>query len=287
MDRSVAETKAQTFAFDSTSASMTIAEVLYASKIPRLDAEILLGSVLQKSRAWLMAHGHETLEEDDLRAFIVREERRRKHEPLAYIVGKKEFFGRTFFVDASTLIPRPATEQLVIDTLQYIRHPHHTISDADAKIVIISHMLSDKKPQVLIDCGTGSGCIAISLALEGCTVPIVGVDISEEALSVARKNHQHLAHEKNITWVHEEGSTFVQKMTEPFLLVSNPPYIRRDALLDPDVALYEPQNALFAGDDGLDVLRPLLLAARNNPHCTGFVMEMTQEQVMEINLSTQ
>jgi release factor glutamine methyltransferase len=166
--------------------------------------------------------------------------RRARHEPMAYITGEREFFGRPFGVTPAVLIPRPETELVVDEALQWLRTDAATASP------------------LIVDAGTGSGCLAITLALEWPSARVVAVDRSAEALAVARENAERLG--APVRFVHGswlEGETGVD------LIVSNPPYVAerdRDALA-PDVVEYEPAAALFAGPDGLDAIRALVPAA--------------------------
>jgi release factor glutamine methyltransferase len=197
------------------------------------EAEWLLMHVTGRSRLDLIIRpdqGVSPAEEIHLGTLL---ERRCAREPLQYIIGSADFYGRTFFVNSSVLIPRPETEELVEAVLEL------PVSDLAGGV---------------IDLGTGSGCIPVSVALERKGVPCTGVDLSANALDVARANAAHLG--AHVTWVEAD-------MADPSLprligeaasvLVSNPPYIpeAEKASMQAEVLQYEPHMALFAGSDSL------------------------------------
>lgn len=262
---------------------MHISEVLTACHLPRLDAEILLSHVLGKTRTWVIAHEHDALSQESIDAFAKLALRRRAGEPVAYITGSKEFYGRAFLVTPAVLIPRPATEGLIDLTKDFLQNPKNEERDIDTEIVSISRVLSDKTPVVILDIGTGSGCIAVTLALEGVAQKIIAVDISETAIEVARKNAEKYGVEKKVTFLHANGGDIITSMKEPFLIVSNPPYIPTNTTLEKTVNDYEPHSALFAGRDGLDVIESLVVTAEINSYCTGTILECRADQVQPIN----
>jgi release factor glutamine methyltransferase len=205
------------------------------------DAEALMAHVLDRSTGWLFAHGDETLAPGDAQAFAELLRRRRAGEPVAYLVGRRGFWRFDVQVSPATLIPRPETELLVELALE--RMP----ADRDLAVA---------------DLGTGSGVIALALALERPRARIVAVDASPQALDVARCNAQALA-VTNVSF--SEGDWFapivaaiaVQIAPERFdLIVSNPPYIAED---DPHLGRgdlrHEPRQALASGPQGLDAIR--------------------------------
>ncbi|MBL8086570.1 MAG: peptide chain release factor N(5)-glutamine methyltransferase [Chthonomonas sp.] len=195
----------------------------------RLEAELLLCFAEGRSgdRAWLIAHDLEppTPAADPLL------ERRARHEPLAYILGTREFFGRSFRVGPGVLIPRHETEILVELALDLI--DLHGVGR-------------------VLDLGTGSGCIAITLAAER-PVSVTGVDISRAALEIARLNDTL----GTVHWIEHDGIP-----ARSFdLVVSNPPYISVHEKLSREVSEYEPAEALFAGDDALGFYKRIAEAA--------------------------
>jgi release factor glutamine methyltransferase len=208
----------------------------------RLDAELLLRDALGgwDRAAWLSRRDDAVLDGIEARfSNLVR--RREAREPVAYIRGVQAFYGRDFAVGPGVLIPRPETELLV-----------------DAGLAAVAGLPA---PAVL-DIGTGSGCLAITFALECPGATVVATDISAEALTIAAGNATRLGAGAHVTFVHA-ASTAAE--SGPFdLVVSNPPYVPegdREAL-QPEVRLHEPSTALFAGADGLDVLRAIAADVR-------------------------
>jgi release factor glutamine methyltransferase len=206
-----------------------------------LDAEVLARHVLGWDRPRFIARRGEAPPPgfDLLYDRLVL--RRSRREPVAYIVGHREFFGREFAVSPAVLVPRPETEVLVEAALERIANV--------------------ESPRI-VDVGTGSGCIAITLALEAPHARVRATDTSAAALDVAQRNARRLGADDQIAFVRE--SLLDPDSGGPFdLIVSNPPYIAtvdRDAL-PPEVRLFEPGEALFGGADGLAVVRPLVAAA--------------------------
>ncbi len=219
-------------------------------KSARLDAELLLAHALGfKDRVKLYSEFDRPLtdkEVENYRQLIIR---RAKGEPVAYITGKKEFFGFTFRVEKGVLIPRPETELLVEIVYEYLK---------------------EKENKTVVDVGTGSGCIVISLCkLLGNKHKFYGVDISAIALKVAEKNRKILGC-KNLTLL---KSDLLQSIDFPVdVIVSNPPYVPlNDPELEENVKKFEPAVALFAGKDGLDVIRKLVIQAYEKLNDGGFI----------------
>lgn len=204
-----------------------------SSESPRLDAEILLCRTIDMPRSYLIAHPEDELDDLTLARFEEVLQRRESGIPMAYITGIKEFWSQELAVSPATLVPRPETELLV--NLALIEIPRDVEWD-------------------VLDLGTGSGAIAIAIACERPLCRVTAVDISEDALVVARENARALA-PGNVTF--ERGD-----WTEPVrgrsfkVIVSNPPYVASgDAALE--ALQHEPQAALVAGPDGLDAIRAL------------------------------
>lgn len=264
---------------------MTIAEVIHGYTLPPQEAEVLVAAALGKGRTWVLAHEDGVLSDADeqrCRSFL---DRRRSGEPVAYITGAREFYGRPFRVTPDVLIPRPATETLVEAALDALRGPFDGVRDADAGIAVVSRILRpDRTPACIVDCGTGSGCIAVTLALEQTGLPVIATDISPAALAIAQENAVHHGVARRIDF--RLGSLLdpVECLREPFLLVSNPPYVPEDALLPSDVRHGEPRTALFGGGDGCAVLRRLVSAARAHPFCAGILLECQTDQIGTIGL---
>lgn len=259
---------------------MTIEEALTLATVERIDAEVLLSAQLNKDRTWLIAHGSmqlDDLQEQTLRTAI---DRRKNGEPVAYITGKKDFFGRTFTVNPSVLIPRPATELLVEQIIDILRGkevpPRRSI---DTHIIAWTKLKQSPSDVTLIaDIGTGSGCIAITLALELPHMHVIATDVSEEALDTAHKNAVTHGVAQRITFLQGSALDPLMDTHEPFLVASNPPYIPLGMPLDKDVQAFEPQTALFAGADGRGVIETITTQVDAHPFCRGFVMECREEQ---------
>jgi release factor glutamine methyltransferase len=208
----------------------------------RLDAEVLLSFILKKDRAWIVAHGNDRLSGNLRLRFEKLVARREEREPVAYITGHKEFYGRDFIVSPATLIPRPDTE-LIIDVLR------SKYKKGDSFL--------------LADIGTGCGAIAISAALEFTKATVIATDISSAALAVAAKNAKRFKVARRVTFV--KGDLLSQKVIDvitrvnktPLILAANLPYLpdRDMKKMDRDVVDYEPHEALFSGKDGLDDIR--------------------------------
>ncbi len=205
-------------------------------------------------------------------------ERRKSGEPVAYITGEKEFYGRTFSVSKGVLIPRPSTETLIKETLLFLKKPEKRVTEADTGIVILSAPLHPMPAEVIVDIGTGSGIIAITLVKEGVTQEMAAVDLSPDALKIAKANAQSHGTDDRITFAEGDGIAFVRQMTRPFLVVSNPPYIPSDENLEKGVRDFEPHLALFGGETGLDVTVPLVKAAKANTACAGIILEIRADQ---------
>lgn len=214
----------------------------------RLDAEVLLSFVLKVDRIYLYTHFDQPItaaERDILRALVVR---RAAREPIAYICGRKEFFSRDFKVDANVLVPRPETEHVIETVLAWAGALR-------------------ERPLRVLDVGTGSGILAITLACELPEAQVWATDISSEALAIARVNAESLGVLNRITFAEGDLFAALGDVEAPFdIIVSNPPYIAKTiaSSLSADILRYEPQVALFGGDDGLAVLRRFCAQVR--PH---------------------
>jgi release factor glutamine methyltransferase len=205
-----------------------------------LDAEVLARHVLECDRATLVTRRRDSIPTAFDRLYQPLIARRAAREPIAYIVGHKEFWGLELEVTPDVLIPRPETELVV-----------------EEAIAIASRTLTRR----IIDVGTGSGCLAIALAIEFSAARIVATDISSDALAVATRNAERHRVIGRVSFV--ETDLLCDLADTAHLIVSNPPYVPEAdaAAMQPEVARYEPRNALYAGDDGLAVIRRLLSAA--------------------------
>ncbi len=196
---------------------------------PRLDAEVLLAAAMGVDRAALIADPDRGLEPEAARAFQDYARRRTQREPVAYILGRRAFRRIELDVDSRVLIPRPETEHVVEAALDL---PY------GARVV---------------DVGTGSGAIALALADERPDLRVMGTDISAGALAVARANGARLG--LHVEWL--QGDLLDPVPGPVDAVVANPPYIETGTNLAPEIARYEPAEALFGGADGLDVYRRL------------------------------
>ena len=210
----------------------------------RLEAEALLAHVLQMSRAQVLAHPERPLSPEEDLASSEAFRRRLSREPLAYITGRREFFGIDFKVNSSVLIPRPETETLVETALK------------------IANELPGGPELSVIDVGTGSGAIAVSLALHLPSARIFAVDSSSAALDVARTNAEMHGVVDRITFL--EGDLLSHFSGGVDLITANLPYVRTGELssLAPEVQ-QEPTEALDGGQDGLDVVRRMMQQAQH------------------------
>ncbi|MCP4199931.1 MAG: peptide chain release factor N(5)-glutamine methyltransferase [Proteobacteria bacterium] len=230
---------------------------------PRLEAEVLLTSVLGCRRLDLYTHFDRPLMDNELSAYREAISRRRSGEPTAYIVGKKEFWSLEFDVDPRVLIPRPETETLVEAALGRI-----------------------PEDSLVLDLCTGSGCVAVALASERPGLSIDAVDISNDACEVAKQNVAKHGLSNRITVIAGDLFQPLSPGRRYDAIVANPPYIPKDeiGLLAPEVKK-EPVGALAAGEDGLDVIRRILDQALSflEPH--GWIMmEVDPRQVDELLL---
>jgi len=215
----------------------------------RLDAEILLVHALGITRAQLHAHPQSQLSSAELVRYRQLIERRARREPVAYIVGHKEFYGLELFVDGRVLIPRPETELLV------------------EKAIEIS-----QRQSVIADVGTGSGAIAISLAVHLPQIRIYATDASPAALEVAACNCRRHGVEDR---VHLLQGHLLEPLPEPVnLIVANLPYVSQAELaqLLPEISRHEPREALDGGPDGLDCIRRLLAQTEGRLKAGGVVL---------------
>lgn len=221
----------------------------YGFESARLEAEILLANVLNVDRIYLYVHSDYILTDSQIKMYKNFIQRRLSHEPTAYIIGHREFMGLEFTVNKDVLIPRPDTEILVETVIERLKDMKDTIE--------------------IVDVGTGSGAIAISLAKYLPNAHINAIDISEAAINIAKINSQINKVSDRITFHVDDWENFFllpaqsPSLQKNFLynaIVSNPPYILSNVIdtLEPEVAKYEPRLALDGGDDGLDFYRRLI-----------------------------
>jgi release factor glutamine methyltransferase len=249
---------------------MIVEEVLKSSGIERLDAEVLLAFAIGKSREWLFAHPESEVDATEFTHLI---ERRKNNEPVAYIVENQEFYGRDFFVDSRVLIPRSSTERLIDLTLDFLKEKEDCIRSLDTKVIGVTRAFGDiAEISTLVDVCTGSGCIAITLALET-DKRIIATDISSKALDVAKKNAAKMGIEDRIDFRLGDLTNPIADIEESFVVVSNPPYIPEGEPLMPDVSEHEPSLALFGGKDGSEPVVKIYNSLKLLPNCKGCVLE--------------
>ena len=267
----------------------TLDDLIRDSGLPRAEARRLLASLTGQPLTWFMAHGDDPANPDTTARFQALAERRRAGEPLAYLLGQQEFYGRPFAVSPAVLIPRADTETLVetaLEQLLLLRRQRRAV------------------PLSLLELGTGSGIIAITLALEAPDTEVHAVERSPEALAMAQQNAKALGADRihwhagswwqalaNATDSHEatENTATAAQTTSPItarqghptepparrfdLIVSNPPYIAAgDHHLQQGDLRFEPPQALAAGPDGLDDLRIIIGGAPTHLNPGGWLL---------------
>ena len=215
-----------------------------------LEINLLLQHLLQVNRAWLISHDRDVLTDDQQQDFYALLQRRLAGEPIAYILGVREFYGLTLKVTPATLIPRPDSETLVEAALQKI---------------------SVDVAWDILDLGTGTGAVALAIAKHRPKCHVIGVDASAEALVVAIENAQNLDL-KNLSLI--KSNWFSDLAAEKFdVIVSNPPYIAEaDCHLTQGDLRFEPRSALASGFDGLDDIRLIIQQAPNYLKPNGWLM---------------
>lgn len=215
-------------------------------KIGRFEACILLAHILDKPKEYLIAHDEEELSDQVLITFELYVSMRLDGMPVPYLTGRQEFFGRYFEVDPNVLIPRPDTEVLIEQAL----------------------IVTSKTPDIL-DMGTGSGCIAVTLAKECPGSRVTATDVSSEALEIAARNAETLG--AKVTFRQGSWWEAVGEDEQFDLIVSNPPYIRSDDEHLPALQ-HEPQSALTDGSDGLTCLREIAAHALSHLRQGGWIL---------------
>ncbi|MFA6306222.1 MAG: peptide chain release factor N(5)-glutamine methyltransferase [Patescibacteria group bacterium] len=211
--------------------------------LPHLEAEILLSAILKKPREFLLAHGEKKLSKKQINNYLKLLARRLKGEPVAYLTGHKEFYGLDFIVNKNVLIPRPETELMVDEALNILKH--------------------NQQHATLIDVGTGSGCVIITLAKisKSKANNFIGIDISAKALTIAKKNaYAHGA--KNIKFLHGNLLEPITKIrNQKFIILANLPYgwkaWKNNSSADTIGLKFEPEIALYTGKNGLELYEEL------------------------------
>ncbi len=227
-----------------------------------IDSEILLSKILDKSREEVLINPDQNICEKNILLFNKLLFRRSKYEPIAYILKEKEFWSMKFDVNKDTLIPRPETELLVDILLRVYKGKRITI----------------------LDIGTGSGCIIISLLKNLNTSSGIGIDISKKAIFVAKRNAlKHRLSDRIKFFNKSLEGVFYRKFD---LIVSNPPYIDRKDIrnLSEDIKKYEPRMALDGGNDGLDLIKKVIYKSKNILKVKGtLALEIGHEQLKRVS----
>jgi len=221
---------------------------------PRLDSEILLSCSIQRDKKYIILNPKEVLNLEKLNKFKSLIERRKKGEPIAYLINKKDFWKNEFFVNKHVLIPRPDTELIIEQVLKIYS--------------------KDEQLQVL-DIGTGSGCILLSILKERPNFYGTGIDISKKSINVSKFNAKQLNLMNKVKFFHSSVDNF--KIGKYDLIVSNPPYIESLILryLEKDVVNFEPKLALSGGLDGFSKIRNVISKARTLIKKNGkFILEI-------------
>ncbi len=213
--------------------------ILQKNKIanPQLDSEILLSNSIKRDKKHIILNPKEILNSEQLRKFKSLIERRKKGEPIAYLINKKEFWKYEFFVDKDVLIPRPDSELIIEQVLK--------IYSKDVQLQVL-------------DIGTGSGCILLSILKERSNFYGTGIDISKKSINVSKLNAKQLNLTSRVKFFHSSVDNF--KIGKYDLIVSNPPYIEFLDLkyLEKDVVNFEPKLALSGGFDGFSKIRKVI-----------------------------
>ncbi len=212
----------------------------YNIKNPYLDSEILLSETINKDRKYIILNSKEELNCCSLKIFNELIERRKKNEPIAYLINKKEFWKHNFYVDSNVLIPRPDTEHLIDQTFK---------------------LFSNRLKLNILDIGTGSGCILLSILKERTKFMGTGIDISKKAINVARFNAKVHQLSNRVKFYNSDVDNFLIGKYD--LILSNPPYIKQYDLkyLEKDVVGFEPKLALSGGKDGFSKITKVISRA--------------------------
>lgn len=230
---------------------------------PRTDARVLLAHCLNVDSLYLILHLDNEVTNDDVDRYKRIVEERIDRKPVAYITGTKEFMGLDFKVNEHTLIPRPETELLV----------EH-----------ITRVYKEKPSLSILEIGVGCGCISIAIAKELKNANIIGVDISEKALEVAKENLMKHEVEDRVKFIFSDLLLSVEDMDFD-IIVSNPPYIRTKDLdnLQKDITMYEPLKALDGGEDGLYFYRKIIKESASHLNRKGLlILEIGHDQAEDV-----
>ena len=240
-------------------------KILKKSKIsnPQLDSEILLSNSIKRDMKHIVLNPKELLNSEQSKKFKSLIQRRKKKEPVAYIINKKEFWKYEFFVDKDVLIPRPDTELIIEQVLK---------------------VYSKQKQLQVLDIGIGSGCILLSILKERTNFYGTGIDISKKSINISKFNAKQLNLTKRVKFFHSSVDNF--KIGKYDLIVSNPPYIELLDLkyLEKDVINFEPKLALSGGFDGFSKIRKVINKAKILIKKNGkFILEIGFNQKNKVN----
>lgn len=236
----------------------TLSEAGIASA--RLDSELILAHVLQRSREWLLAHDTDTLtqsQQQQARQLLLQ---RTQRQPIAYLTGRRDFYGHSFLVNEQVLVPRPESEVI---------------------LAILDELVQDHHLRTVLDVGTGSGCLAISVKLTHPDLAVSACDISESALPVAKRNAARLLPSgRQVKFYQSDLLSNLPADSRFDLIVANLPYLSpgQDGL-SPELA-FEPAIALYADDDGLSLIKQLITTAPAHLTPRGYLLlEMGTKQI--------
>ena len=227
-------------------------------KSSNLDSELILSKVLNKTREEILINLKNIINENQEKKFLFYLSKRKNKKPISYILGFKYFWKYKFYINKSTLIPRPESEHLVEQTLKYMPRG---------------------KSMKILDIGTGSGCLAISLLKERCNCIATAIDISKGALKVAKINAKLHHLENKIRFFNIDIDKFNSNKYD--LIISNPPYINKVDLnrLEDDVKLFEPKLALYGGISGFDAIEKIINKSSKLLKCKGkLIIEIGHKQ---------
>jgi len=217
-------------------------EILKINKIQthRIDSEVILSDVLKKQREKIIINSDEKVSARTVKHFNKLINRRSTSEPLAYILKNKEFWSKNFFVNRNTLIPRPETELLCDTVIKVLKN----------------------KNSLILDIGTGTGCVLLSILSEIKKAKGIGIDISKKAIEVAKKNSHNFGLDRRAKFLTRSLNDVYDYKFD--LIVSNPPYIKTNDIknLSDDVRKFEPKIALDGGKDGLDVIKKIIYKSK-------------------------
>ena len=227
-----------------------------------LDSEILLSKTLNKSREKMLINLDKKINKKNISRFKENLMRRSQNEPIAYIIKEKEFWSKKFYVNQDTLIPRPETELLVEKLLKIYK----------------------EKKIFILDIGTGSGCIILSLVNDLKKSTGIGIDISKKAILIAKKNSLKQKLSNRIKFFNRSLEDLFNKKFD--LIVSNPPYIMKKDIknLSEDIKRYEPRVALDGGNDGLDLIKKVIYKSKSILKINGMLaLEIGNEQIKKVS----